>query len=281
MNAARERTRGRLSHGSTWAAWRNARRERAGRRCTRAARARDQRKSSAQATLRCWSSLSPQLGSITACRLARPPHTITTNWSGRSLSQTRPLASTRSLCSRATRFGSGHSSIGCHACSHRKALRSSIVGERGGESVRPLGVHRDHDLPVAGGRREKLVRQGERSALGDEVEKVTGVVVVDVGDSVRSLGRVHGHDVVAARVSPLLRERRPRRLFLPLGEAHARACPAGRTRSSTSCPPAVRRCCADTATPCARWSWNRDRRRRPCSHCGSRCRPGRASGRSR
>ena len=72
------------------------------------------------------------------------------------------------------------------------------VGERGAEALGPHRVERDDDLAVADVA-EEHVRERVRDALGDQVEQIACVVVVDVGHRERALAAVHGHDVVVGR----------------------------------------------------------------------------------
>ena len=82
------------------------------------------------------------------------------------------------------------------------------VGERGAETLGPHRVERDDHLAVLDVA-EEHVRERVREGLGDEVEQIARVVVVDVGHREGSLATVDGHDVVAGREAASLCERRP------------------------------------------------------------------------
>ena len=101
----------------------------------------------------------------------------------------------------------------------QERLQLGDVGERRAEPLGPHRVDREHDLAVLGVAEEHV---GERvgHALGEQLEQVAGVVVVDVGHRERALAAVHGDDVDVGGEAAPLGERRPRRPLLPLAEAH-------------------------------------------------------------
>ena len=162
--------------------------------------------------------LSPKLGRPIACRLPRPPHTIGTIWSGRSTRCTRPLPSTRPRLRSILAFGVGPQVDRLPRVVAEERGEVVDVGERGAEALGPHRVERDDDLAVLDVA-EEHVRERVRHALGDQVEQVARVVVVDVGHRERSLAAVHGDDVVVGGEAAALRERRPRRPLLPFADA--------------------------------------------------------------
>src|SRR5207249_3228803 len=68
---------------------------------------------------------------------------------------------------------------------------------------------------------EKHVAEREREALRDEVQEVTRVVVMDVGQGEGALAPVHGHDVLVGGVAPALGQAGPRGTLLPLADAES------------------------------------------------------------
>ena len=149
---------------------------------------------------------------------------------------------------------SGQSSIGCHACSCRYAWRSSTSGNAAPKRSAHIGLNATTTSPFADVA-EEHVRERERDALGDQVEQVARVVVVDVGERERALAAVHGDDVLG----------RPRSRAARRATATATAPPTRRSRARSArglaehglrrlARPSGRRCCAGTARPRARSS---------------------------
>ena len=162
--------------------------------------------------------LSPKLGSAIACRLPRPPQTIGTIWSGRSTRCTRPVAVDAAAIAQQLRVRLGPQVDRLPRVVAQERGEVVDVGERGAEPLGPHRVERDDDLAVLDVA-EEHVRERVRHALGDQVEQIARVVVVDVGHRERALAAVHGDDVVVGGEAAALRERRPRRPLLPFADA--------------------------------------------------------------
>ena len=111
---------------------------------------------------------------------------------------------------------------GCQACSWRYAVRSSTSGNAAPNRSAHIGLNATTTSPLPTLPRN-MFASGIGDALGDQVEEIARVVVVDVGHREGSLATVHRDDVVVGGEAAALGERRPRRPLLPLADAEAEA----------------------------------------------------------